>query len=130
MAPGLLDLETFGFQTFQHVMKVFRTWDSIISLLPKGGETVWGDLNRSPEEENVCRSAKTQYLHFSSKENNKNDTSTWRSIQVKELAKYGRLVSFGKVASEIPSSQLSLTDPKVKPEFHLFISDSHLNRTL
>ncbi|KAK4719834.1 hypothetical protein R3W88_018172 [Solanum pinnatisectum] len=112
MAPGLFDLETFGFQTFQHVMRVFRTWDSVISLLPKGGETVWGDLNRSPEEENVCHSAKTQYLHSSSKESNGNDTDTRRSIQEKELAKYGRLVSFGKVASEIPSSQLSLIDPK------------------
>ncbi|KAH0667015.1 hypothetical protein KY285_028221 [Solanum tuberosum] len=112
MAPGLFDLETFGFQTFQHVMRVFRTWDSVISLLPKGGETVWGDLNRSPEEENVCHSAKTQYLHSSSKESNGNDTDTRRSIQENELAKYGRLVSFGKVASEIPSSQLSLIDPK------------------
>ncbi|TMW97175.1 hypothetical protein EJD97_006073 [Solanum chilense] len=112
MAPGLFDLETFGFQTFQHVMRVFRTWDSIISLLPKGGETVWGDLNRSPEEENVCHSVKTQYLHYSSKENNGNNTNPQRSIQVKELAKYGRLVSFGKVASEIPSSQLSFIDPK------------------
>ncbi|KAJ8559627.1 hypothetical protein K7X08_003685 [Anisodus acutangulus] len=112
MAPGLLDSETFGFQTLQHVMRVFRTWDSVVSLLPKGGETIWGDLNRSPEEENVCHSAKTQYLHSSWKENNENDTNNRRSIQVKELAKYGRLVSFGKAASEIPSSQFSFIDPK------------------
>lgn len=112
MAPGPLDSETFGFQTLQHVMRVFRTWDAVISLLPKGGERVWGDLNRSPEEENVRHSAETHFLHSSSKENNVNYRDTRRSIKVKELAKYGRLVSLGKVASEIPSSQLSLIDPK------------------
>ncbi|XP_059300394.1 putative phospholipid:diacylglycerol acyltransferase 2 [Lycium ferocissimum] len=113
MAPGLLDSETFGFQTLQHVMRVFRTWDSVVSLLPKGEETIWGDLNKSPEEENVCRSAKTQYLHSSPKENNGNETDPRRRIiQIKELAKYGRLVSFGKAASEIPSSKLSSIDPK------------------
>ncbi|XP_009771139.1 putative phospholipid:diacylglycerol acyltransferase 2 [Nicotiana sylvestris] len=112
MAPGLLDSETFGFQTFQHVMRVFRTWDSVLSLLPKGGETIWGDLNWSPEEENVCHSAKTQYLQSSSKENNGNDTSPRRFAEVKQRAKYGRLVAFGKAASELPSSQLSFIDPK------------------
>lgn len=113
MAPGLLDSETFGFQTLQHVMRVFRTWDSVVSLLPKGGETIWGDLNRSPEEENVCYSAKNKYLRSFSKENDGNNTDPRRSIQVKELVKYGRLISFGKTASEIPSSQLSFVDPKV-----------------
>ncbi|KAF3639745.1 Phospholipid:diacylglycerol acyltransferase 1 [Capsicum annuum] len=112
MAPGLLDSETFGFQTLQHVMRVFRTWDSVVSLLPKGGETIWGDLNRSPEEENVCYSAKNKYLRSFSKENDGNNTDPRRSIQVKELVKYGRLISFGKTASEIPSSQLSFVDPK------------------
>ncbi|KAJ8563492.1 hypothetical protein K7X08_031944 [Anisodus acutangulus] len=112
MVPGLLDSETFRCQTLQHVMRVFRTWDSIISFLPKGGETIWGDLNRSLEEENVCHSAKTQYLRSSWKGNNENDTNIRRIIQVKELAKYRRLVSFGKAASEIPSSQLSFIDPK------------------
>lgn len=55
MAPGLFD-ETFLFQTMEHVMRVSRTWDSVVSLIPKGGETLWGNLDWSPEEEYNCSS--------------------------------------------------------------------------
>ncbi|XP_009625751.1 putative phospholipid:diacylglycerol acyltransferase 2 [Nicotiana tomentosiformis] len=112
MAPGLLDSETFGFQTLQHVMRVSRTWDSVVSLVPRGGETIWGDLNWSPEVENICHKSKARYLQSSSKENNGNDTDVRRSFQEKELPKYGRIVSFGKEALELPSSQLSIIDSK------------------
>ncbi|KAF3657071.1 putative phospholipid:diacylglycerol acyltransferase 2 [Capsicum annuum] len=112
MAPGLLDSETFGFQTLQHIMRVCRTWDSVVSLLPRGGETIWGDLNRSPEVENICYTSKARYLQSSSKESNGNDTDARRSFHVKELPRYGRIVSFGKEKSELPSSQLSIIDSK------------------
>ncbi|KAK4409028.1 putative phospholipid:diacylglycerol acyltransferase 2 [Sesamum angolense] len=69
MAPGLLDSEILGLQTLEHVMRVSRTWDSIISLVPKGGD----DLGRG--------------------------------FQVQESTKYGRIVSFGKPASEVHSSE-------------------------
>uniref|UniRef100_M0ZI48 phospholipid:diacylglycerol acyltransferase n=1 Tax=Solanum tuberosum TaxID=4113 RepID=M0ZI48_SOLTU len=112
MAPGLLDSETFGFQTLQHIMRVSRTWDSVISLVPRGGETIWGDLNKSPEVENICYTSKAQYLQSSSKENNGNDTDAKRSFHVKELPRYGRIISFGKEKLELPSSQLSIIDSK------------------
>ncbi|OIT36012.1 PREDICTED: putative phospholipid:diacylglycerol acyltransferase 2 [Nicotiana attenuata] len=112
MAPGLLDSETFGFQTLQHIMRVSRTWDSVVSLVPRGGETIWGDLNWSPEVENICHKSKARHLQSSSKESNGNDTDSRRSFQVKELPKYGRMVSFGKEALELPSSQLSIIDSK------------------
>ncbi|KAK4358631.1 hypothetical protein RND71_020860 [Anisodus tanguticus] len=112
MAPGLLDSETFGFQTLQHVMRVSRTWDSVVSLVPRGGETIWGDLNRSPEVENICCTSKARYLQSSSKESNGNNTDARRSFHVKELPKYGRIVSFGKETLELHSSHLSIIDSK------------------
>lgn len=126
MAPGLLDSETFGFQTLQHIMRVSRTWDSVISLLPRGGEAIWGNLNWSPEVENICHTSKARYLQSSSKENNSNDTDARRSFHVQELPRYGRIVSFGKEKSELPSSQLSIIDSKV----YTTLSSSSLFRHL
>ncbi|KAL0369581.1 UNVERIFIED_CONTAM: putative phospholipid:diacylglycerol acyltransferase 2 [Sesamum angustifolium] len=100
MAPGLLDSEILGLQTLEHVMRVSRTWDSIISLVPKGGETIWGSLDWSPEEDHVCDSA--MHRQFDMKGN---DTDRRRGFQVQESTKYGRIVSFGKPASEVHSSE-------------------------
>ncbi|GMP88688.1 hypothetical protein CsSME_00040583 [Camellia sinensis var. sinensis] len=105
MAPGLLDSELLGFQTLEHVMRVSRTWDSIISLMPKGGETIWGNLDWSPEEGFDCDLAKKRYMQPYSEINN-NNTDGKRGLKVKESVKYGRMVSFGKEESQLPSSQL------------------------
>lgn len=116
MAPGLLDSEFLGLQTLEHVMRVSRSWDSVISLLPKGGETIWGNLDWSPEEEQICDSDKKKYLQPSSRENNSNNNggSGETIFEVKkEPTKYGRLISFGKEASELPSSQLPTLTSKV-----------------
>ncbi|CAA0815009.1 Putative phospholipid\\x3adiacylglycerol acyltransferase 2 [Striga hermonthica] len=101
MAPGLLDSKIFGLQALEHVMRVSRTWDSIVSLLPKGGDTIWGDLDWSPEEDHVQN-------QFDAKSNN---TDGRRGFQIQlESAKYGRIVSFGKAASELHSSEWSVVD--------------------
>ncbi|MBA0846023.1 hypothetical protein Goarm_022589 [Gossypium armourianum] len=50
-APGLLDKDVLGLQTFKHLMRMFRTWDATFSMIPKGGETIWGGLDWSPETE-------------------------------------------------------------------------------
>ena len=42
VAPGVVDNEIFGQHTLQHLMCMTHTWDSTMSLLPKGGETIWG----------------------------------------------------------------------------------------
>ncbi|KAA8550250.1 hypothetical protein F0562_001934 [Nyssa sinensis] len=112
VAPGLLDSKYFRLQTLEHIMRVSRTWDSIISLMPKGGETIWGNLDWSPEEEHDCDSAKKRYLQPSLNENSSNNTDGKRGFQVKERMKYGRIISFGKAASDIPSSQLSTLGSK------------------
>ncbi|CAJ1979198.1 unnamed protein product [Sphenostylis stenocarpa] len=49
---SILNFGYLGRQALEHVMRVFRTWDSTISLMPKGCETIWGDLNSCPEEWN------------------------------------------------------------------------------
>nr|GMD71299.1 putative phospholipid:diacylglycerol acyltransferase 2 [Ipomoea batatas] len=108
MAPGLFD-ETFRrFQTMEHVMRVSRTWDSVVSLIPKGGETLWGNLDWSPEEEYNCSSVTKKY-QLTSILSNSNKTDI-RSSQIKVATNYGRIISFGKASSELPSSQLSIFD--------------------
>ncbi|TKY67126.1 putative phospholipid:diacylglycerol acyltransferase 2 [Spatholobus suberectus] len=54
VASGILNFDYLGRQTLDHVMRVCRTWDSIISLMPKGGETIWADLDWFPEQWNNC----------------------------------------------------------------------------
>ena len=106
MAAGLLESEFLGLQTIEHVMRVSRTWDSIVSLLPKGGETVWGNLDWSPEEGYNCESEEKRQLQALSKENNTRSSTDKSLFQVKHHKKYGRIISFGKEASEVVSSQL------------------------
>lgn len=123
MNPGVPDSEILGLQTLENAMRVARTWDSIISLVPKGGETIWGDLNWSPEEGRSCSLAKRRTLQSSGNNMNSNHTDVKRTFSVmKEPAKYGRIICFGKEASYLPSLQLPSVDIKVQ----LFSSISSL----
>lgn len=92
-------------------MRVSRTWDSIVSLLPKGGETIWGNLDWSAEEGHGFSFVKEGQASMSG--NNLNNSNGKRSLQVKDTVNYGRIISFGKEASQLPSSQLSSIDSKV-----------------
>ncbi|KAJ4724968.1 Phospholipid:diacylglycerol acyltransferase 1 [Melia azedarach] len=112
MAPGVLDSEILGLQTLEHVMRVSRTWDSTVSLLPKGGETIWGNLDWSPEEGHACHLGKKGNFRPSPIENNANHSDRKSSFQIKEKVKCGRMISFGKVESQLPSSQIPSLDPK------------------
>lgn len=112
MAPGLLDSEIFGLQALEHVMRVSRTWDSIISLFPKGGETIWGGLDWSPEEDHVCDSS-TEKQEPQLIGNKANKTGDRISFQVQESTKYGRIISFGKKASQLHSSEIFSLDSQV-----------------
>lgn len=112
MAPGVLDSEILRLQTLEHLIRVSRTWDSAISLLPKGGDTIWGNLDWSPEEGNGC--------DFVKKGQPLNNSNGRRDFQVKDPVKYGRMISFGKAASQLPSSQLPTHDSKVLILFFFF----------
>lgn len=95
-------------------MRVSRTWDSIVSLIPKGGETIWGNMDWSPEEGHVCDLANKRLLQPSSSDNNNiTNSDIKRGFRVKEPVKYGRIISFGKGSSQLPSSQLPTLDSKV-----------------
>lgn len=99
MAPGLLDSEVLVFQTLEHVMRVSRTWDSIISLLPKGGETIWGNKDWSPEEDCVCDSSKKR--HPPQFETKGNSTDGQNIFQVPESTNYGRIILFWEVSIRV-----------------------------
>lgn len=102
IAPGVLDKDMFGLQTLQHVMRMTRTWDATMSMIPKGGDTIWGDLDWSPEGDYAC-DTKMQ-------KNNCTQTSIQngkeQSSNLSKTIFYGRMISFGKDAAEVPSSEL------------------------
>lgn len=104
-APGFLDKDVFGLQTLQHLMRMTRTWDSTMSMIPKGGDTIWGGLDWSPEVSNSC----------SVKKHKNNDTHSAFKTDKENLGfvkkiNYGRLISFGKDVAELHSSKLERLD--------------------
>ncbi|CAL5443774.1 unnamed protein product [Camellia sinensis] len=106
IAPGFLDNDLFRLQTLQHVMKMSRTWDSTMSMIPKGGDTVWGSLDWSPEEGYVP--GKIKQRNSDTLVSGQNETGSMVS-QVKS-ANYGRILSFGKDIAEAPSSEIKRID--------------------
>lgn len=120
MAPGLLNSDILGIQTLEHVMRVSRTWDSIISLFPKGGDTIWGGMDWSPEENHFCDSSKTKNHKPVDVTQNTSDVARLNRFQVVEPTRYGRIVSFGKEASELHSSELSTLASQVNIYVYFF----------
>ncbi|GKU93935.1 hypothetical protein SLEP1_g7486 [Rubroshorea leprosula] len=112
MSPGLLDSEILRLQTLEHMMRLSRTWDSIVALLPKGGETIWGNMDWSPEEGHVCDFTKKKHFQPPFIDSNVNSNDFHRAFKVKDPVKYGRIIPFGKAASQLHFSQI----PSVYPE--------------
>ncbi|KAG8376194.1 hypothetical protein BUALT_Bualt09G0037800 [Buddleja alternifolia] len=104
IAPGVLDMDVFGFQTMQHVMRMTRTWDSTMSMIPKGGDTIWGGLDWSPEEGHECSSKKKNSNGHTAGHNRTKDLAT--ALRVK----YGRIVSFGKDVADLHSTEIDRVD--------------------
>ncbi|KAJ9551195.1 hypothetical protein OSB04_015240 [Centaurea solstitialis] len=102
VAPGV---DIFGFQTLQHAMQMARTWDSTMSLIPKGGDTICDTLDWAPEAGHDCAAIKID----------KNDTqATSQNGKVDfdglKSANYGRIISFGKDVVELHSSKIHRVD--------------------
>lgn len=78
-----------------------------MSMIPKGGDTIWGGLDWSPEG----------YCNCSAKKHKNNDTSSAFKIGKENLdmnnTNYGRLISFGKNIAELHSSKLERLDFRV-----------------
>ncbi|ONK66150.1 uncharacterized protein A4U43_C06F4650 [Asparagus officinalis] len=104
IAPGVLDSDFLGLQTLRHLMRMTRTWDATMSMIPKGGDTIWGGLDWSPEEDYVC-----------TKKQKNNDSYAYHEVNSGKLdqshtVNYGRLISFGKDVAEMPSSKIERID--------------------
>lgn len=109
IAPGVLDSDYLGLQTLQHVMRMTRTWDSTMSMIPKGGDTIWGGLDWSPEEGYDCspKKQKNNDTHISA--DNGTVSVSSQSIHMN----YGRIISFGKDVAEAHSSQIEQIEFRV-----------------
>ncbi|KAL9256514.1 Phospholipid:diacylglycerol acyltransferase 1-like protein [Drosera capensis] len=106
VAPSVLDKDVFGFQTLQHFMRMTRTWDSSMSMLPKGGDIIWGDLHWSPEGGYDCSNKKQKNNDSHTEVHNGKESLDRR----KKPVHYGRIISFGKDVAEMHSSDINRVD--------------------
>ncbi|KAG2712823.1 hypothetical protein I3760_04G144200 [Carya illinoinensis] len=104
-APGVLDKDVFGLQTFQHMMRMTRTWDSTMSMIPKGGDTIWGGLDWSPEGDFDCSAKKLK-----NNDTQTADQSGKGTLGTTKRVNYGRIISFGKDVSDIHSFEIKRVD--------------------
>ncbi|PHU15032.1 Phospholipid:diacylglycerol acyltransferase 1 [Capsicum chinense] len=105
IAPSVMDKDLFRIQTLPHIMKMIRTWDSAMSMIPKGGETIWGGLDWSPEEGYSPRKRKLRDNIGQMSSRHDNET-----IKSKGQLNYGRMIAFGKDAEEKHPSDLKRID--------------------
>lgn len=113
MASGVLNFDYLGLQTVERVLRVCTTWDSIISLMPKGGETIWGGLDWCPKEWSNCDQVKKGYMKHFVSDNTYNCSDMQKGLHVNEPMKYGRIISFGKSVSQLLASLLTTLDSEV-----------------
>ncbi|XP_030530059.1 phospholipid:diacylglycerol acyltransferase 1-like [Rhodamnia argentea] len=104
-APGVLEKDVFKFQTLQHMMRMTRTWDSTMSMIPKGGDTIWGGVDWSPEGVFNCSTKRSKNVDITISE-----LSAVRELENRAGVNYGRLISFGKDVAKIHSSKIERTD--------------------
>ncbi|KAK1288850.1 Phospholipid:diacylglycerol acyltransferase 1 [Acorus calamus] len=105
IAPGVLESDLIGFQTLQHIMRMTRTWDSTMSMLLKGGDTIWGGLDWSPEEGYNCNpKSRINDSHVAS------DAESEKVESASNNVNYGRIISFGRDVAEASSSEIDRID--------------------
>ncbi|PON54866.1 Lecithin:cholesterol/phospholipid:diacylglycerol acyltransferase [Parasponia andersonii] len=104
-APGVLDKDVFGLQTLQHMMRMTRTWDATMSMIPKGGDTIWGGLDWSPEGFYNCSAKKLKNnCTIPAGQNEATNKSSAKGVN------YGRIISFGKDVAAVHSSEIERID--------------------
>ncbi|CAI5526846.1 unnamed protein product, partial [Closterium sp. Naga37s-1] len=83
-----LDPGVFGsLQALQHVMRVSRTWDATMSMLPKGGEAVWGNATWAPEDSFNCSKARAKQLQQQAGESGGNSSKAGGDGRVRGAGK-------------------------------------------
>ncbi|XP_026450968.1 phospholipid:diacylglycerol acyltransferase 1-like [Papaver somniferum] len=105
IAPGVLAKDLLRLP-LQHLMRMTRTWDSTMSIIPKGGDTIWGGLDWSPDEGYDCNPKKTKRNNSGVVDQN----GTVAEVCITKTAHYGRMVSFGKDVAEADPSEIERTD--------------------
>ena len=118
IAPGVLDNDIFGLQTIQYIMKVTRTWDSCLSMLPKGGTSIWGDASWSPEEGYDCAVKKSENISDGTLK--ETESGVLIGTHGKPHAHYGRMVAFGKEAASVSYDVILNRKKEVKVPFYIF----------
>lgn len=84
-----------------------------MSMIPKGGDTIWGGLDWSPEE---CQSpSRKRQIANDTQIANENGSEVVVS-QIKHV-NYGRVISFGKDVADAPSSEIERIDFRVRLSF-------------
>ncbi|KAJ1964610.1 phospholipid:diacylglycerol acyltransferase [Dipsacomyces acuminosporus] len=61
LANYLLD----HFMNRKELARIFRSWTGLTSLLPKGGDAIWGNLNGAPDDVNSTMHEPATYEHVS-----------------------------------------------------------------
>ncbi|KAK1578807.1 hypothetical protein Q3G72_033264 [Acer saccharum] len=72
-----------------------------MSMVPKGGDSIWGGVDWSPEE--ICSPTSRKQRNNDTQANGDQTGNTKR-------VNYGRIVSFGKDVAEAPSSEIEMID--------------------
>ncbi|GMH23338.1 hypothetical protein Nepgr_025181 [Nepenthes gracilis] len=109
IAPAVLDKDVFGLQTLQHVMRMTRTWDTTMSMIPKGGDTIWGDIDWSPEDDYDCSINKQKNNDTHTGDQNGKGFKGGVDL-VRKKVHYGRIISFGKDVAKMHSSKIERMD--------------------
>ena len=78
-----------------------------MSMIPKGGDTIWGGLDWSPEKGHIC-SGKKKSSNKTRGEAGENSVSKTKPVN------YGRIISFGKDVAEAAPSEIENIDFRVR----------------
>lgn len=91
-----------------------------MSMIPKGGETIWGGLDWSPEGAFNCSVKRTK--------NNNGSPGPIGKINADDAkgVNYGRIISFGKDVADMHSSKIERMDFRVTSAIS-FLNSSILN---
>ncbi|KAJ4801020.1 phospholipid:diacylglycerol acyltransferase [Rhynchospora pubera] len=110
IAPDVLDFDILGLQTLRHVMRMTRTWDATMSMIPKGGDTIWGGLEWAPEDGYECSNGQKKQQKNGNSDYHKGKGNKTNTGVNRPRVHYGRIVSFGKDVAEVPSSVIERLD--------------------